>query len=195
MSAVANVDGEVEHLVRAAADGDPAAQGELVQRYANVVWATVRRFRLRDADAQDAVQNTWLRMMEHVGEVRDAERLAGWLATTARRECLKLLQQSRREPAGLNAEIMERAADISSAPEHVSIDRTMSGLLWKHVAELPAPGRDLLMTLVAADRPHYAEYARATGMPIGSIGPRRMRYLRTLRRRLEKAGLGEHAWR
>jgi hypothetical protein len=32
-------------------------------------------------------------------------------------------------------------------------------------------------------------------MPVGSVGPRRMRYRLTLRHRLEKAGLGHHAWR
>jgi hypothetical protein len=32
-------------------------------------------------------------------------------------------------------------------------------------------------------------------MPIGSIGPKRMRYLRQLRRRLERSGLGAQAWR
>src|SRR4051812_18610995 len=71
-------------LVGAARAGDRAALGRLTSRYANVVWATVRRMRLCDADAHDAVQNTWLAMIEHLGDLRDAERLAGWLATTAR---------------------------------------------------------------------------------------------------------------
>jgi RNA polymerase sigma factor (sigma-70 family) len=191
---VANVVDDIEYLVRAAAEGDLHASKQLVERYGNVVWATVRRFRLPDADAQDAVQNTWLRMLEHVGEVREAERLPGWLATTARRECLKIVQQSRREAVGLDGTCTDLAADSSPGPERVNLDREMSGLLWKHLSELPPSGRDMLVTLFASDRPCYAEYARNTGMPIGSIGPRRMRYLRTLRQRLEKAGLGAHAW-
>jgi hypothetical protein len=32
-------------------------------------------------------------------------------------------------------------------------------------------------------------------MPIGSVGPRRMRYLQQLRRLLEGSGLGSQAWR
>jgi len=106
-----------------------------------------------------------------------------------------MLQQSYREAVGLDAEMMDRTEDTSPSPERFAVDRAMSSLLWKHVADLPAGGRDLLMALVGSEAPRYAEFARATGMPIGSIGPRRMRYLRTLRRRLEKAGLGANAWR
>lgn len=195
MTVTVTATGSTEELVRAASEGSLHAGEQLVQRYAGVVWATVRRFRLRDADAQDAVQGTWLLMFEHLGSVRDADRLPAWLATTARRECLRILQQSRRCVLGLESDMAERADESAPNPERSAVDRAMGALLWKHVADLPPAGRDLLMTLVTTDAHRYAEYARATGMPIGSIGPRRMRYLRTLRQRLEKAGLGAHAWR
>ena len=51
----------VTELVRAAADGDGRAWGEIVVRYGDLVRATVAGFRLQQADAADAVQNTWLR--------------------------------------------------------------------------------------------------------------------------------------
>jgi hypothetical protein len=54
-------------LVRAARNGDPRASEQLIDRYTSVVWPTVRSFRLREADVHDAVQNTWLRMIEHLG--------------------------------------------------------------------------------------------------------------------------------
>jgi RNA polymerase sigma factor (sigma-70 family) len=159
-----------------------------------VVWSTVRSFRLRDADAHDAVQNTWLRMIEQLGTVRDAERLPGWLATTARRECLKIVRDSRREVAGLEPTVFERADEGSLSPERIVIDRTMNTLLWERVAELPRPARHMLVTLTGPDAPRYDEFARSSGLPIGSIGPKRMRYLRELRRRLEGSGLGVQAW-
>lgn len=184
-----------DELVRAARNGNSFATEELVQRYANVVWAAVRRLGLRDDDAQDAVQNTWLRMIQHLGSLRDPDRLPGWLATTARRESIRILHQSRNETVGLDTDLVDRAQDTSPGPEGRTVDGAMSHLLWEHFAELPAGGRELLMTLVRPDAPRYAEFARATGMPIGSVGPRRMRYLHTLRRRLEAAGLGSHVWK
>src|SRR4051794_14553153 len=100
-----------EDLVCAASGGDRHAGAELVRRHTGVVWATVRRVGLRDADAQDAVQNTWLRMFEHLAAIRDPARLPGWLATTARREALAIAQRSRRETVGLDARAADRMPD------------------------------------------------------------------------------------
>jgi len=182
-------------LVCAARTGDPRAVEQLIDRYAGVVFSTVRSLRLGEADVHDAVQNTWLLMIEHLGDLRDAERLPGWLATTARREALKILRSRRREFAGLGQGVVERADRAAPGPEGEVIARAMHDQLWARVAELPAAGRSMLMALTGADAPSYREFARASGMPMGSIGPRRMRYLRQLRHLLERAGLGPEAFR
>src|SRR5918992_2735990 len=75
-------------------DGDPAAWDEILRRYGKLVSTTVRSFRLQEADALDAVQMTWLRLAENAHRVRFPERLGGWLATTARRECLHIVRQA-----------------------------------------------------------------------------------------------------
>ncbi len=81
-----------------ASEGDMATWEELVRRYNRLVRSTVASFRLQGADAEDAVQNTWLRVVERMDTIRDPERLGGWLATTASRECLALIR--RRHPEG-----------------------------------------------------------------------------------------------
>jgi RNA polymerase sigma factor (sigma-70 family) len=189
-----SVEENTRNLVQAAQSGDMRARERLVERYDSLVWATVRSFRLRDADAQDAVQNTWLRMIEHLGELRDPDRVAGWLATTARRECIKLIKLGSREIAGLEPYVLDRP-DGAPTPDRSVVDRSMNTLLWEYVGELPQYGRELVTTLTGSDAPPYAAFARATGVPVGSIGPTRMRYLRKLRRQLEASGLGAHAWR
>jgi RNA polymerase sigma factor (sigma-70 family) len=182
---------DTSDLVTAARSGCSRAMAELVDRYAGVVWAAVRSLRMRDADAHDAVQNTWLRMIEHLGDIRDSGRLPGWLATTARREGLKILQQGRREVVGIDERETGRT---TPGPEHDVIDRTMNSLLWTQVAQLPAAGSHMLASLTDPDAPSYRDYARLNGMPVGSVGPRRMRYLQQLRTSLERSGLGSHAW-
>ncbi len=74
--------------------GNPAAWDEVLLGYSKVVSATVRSFRLQDSDSLDAIQTTWLRLAENVDQVQCPERLGGWLATTARRECLRILRQA-----------------------------------------------------------------------------------------------------
>ncbi|MDQ1463257.1 MAG: hypothetical protein QOC73_198, partial [Actinomycetota bacterium] len=82
-------DRSTAELVAAAHAGDSSAWGELVDRYGGLVWAVARGFALSTADASDVSQTTWLRLVEHLGRLREPEHLGGWLATTARHECFK----------------------------------------------------------------------------------------------------------
>jgi RNA polymerase sigma factor (sigma-70 family) len=173
--------------------GDERAFERLIRSFEALVWWTVRTFRLSEADAEDAVQNTWLRMYEHLSEIRDPQRAGGWLTTVARRECLQVLRRGRREVVGLPADA-DRPDERGPQPERSAVQRSMNDLLWRHVNELPPPARTLLTALSSSSSPGYAEFARTTDMPIGSIGPTRQRSLRKLRVRLEGDGLGAYAW-
>ncbi len=176
-----------------AQSGAAGATERFVRQFERLVWWTVRSFRLSESDAEDVVQNTWLRAFEHLGEVRDPERVSSWLVTIARRECLKLMRSGKREVPGL--ELRDEARDERSPhPEKAAVDARMNDLLWQHVNSLPASSRALVVALSSNDAPAYAELARGRGMPIGSIGPTRMRSLRKLRTSLERAGLGATAW-
>ena len=90
-------DPSTSDLVRDAAGGDQGAWNQLVDRYSRLVWAVARGHRLANADSADVFQTTWLRLVEHLGRLRDPEQLAGWLSTTARHESLRVLRLGRRE--------------------------------------------------------------------------------------------------
>src|SRR3954469_25874765 len=85
-----------EALVAAAAAGEPQAWSALIERYAVLIRSVCRPPRLDDPDADDVAQLTWLRAVEHIGRLRDPERFGAWLGTTARRECLRVLQGRKR---------------------------------------------------------------------------------------------------
>jgi DNA-directed RNA polymerase specialized sigma24 family protein len=76
-------------LVSAAASGDELAWAELVRRYTPLVLSVIRVHRLNRTDAADVNQTVWLRLVEHLGRVREPAALASWLATTTRRECYR----------------------------------------------------------------------------------------------------------
>ena len=91
-------------MIRAAQDGDDAAWGAIVERFAGLVWATTRAHRLTPAEAADVAQTTWLRLVENLDRIKDPDHLGGWLATTARRECLRHISlQARELPTGEDA--------------------------------------------------------------------------------------------
>jgi Sigma-70 region 2 len=86
----------VTGLVTRARNGDRQAWDALVDRYAPLIWSICRRYRLDAADAQDAAQNVWLKLVDHLDGLRDPAALPGWLATTTRRECGRIARAARR---------------------------------------------------------------------------------------------------
>ena len=173
----------VEESVRLARTGDSHAWSQIVRRFEDMLRAVVGAHRLSSADAADVVQTTWLRLAENLDRLQDPSRVGAWLATTARRECLRTLRTMAREvPAEQPPEPHHRGV----APldrELLRADRDAA--LWSAVARLPARDQRLLRMLVADPEPSYEAIGTALGMPIGSIGPTRGRALERLRRGLE----------
>jgi RNA polymerase sigma factor (sigma-70 family) len=181
-------------LLLLAGKGDPGAWAEILRRHSGVVLAKVRTFRLQDADACDAVQMTWLRLTEHIHQIQHPERLSGWLATTAARECLRILHQAKRTQTLPDA-VVDTVADTAAGPEQRAIDTQMAQTLRTLVAELPPRRRQLVQALFTDHPQLYTELSRATGIPLGSIGPTRNRALRQLRRMLQDHQLAPPAKR
>jgi RNA polymerase sigma factor (sigma-70 family) len=173
--------GELAHLVLAAADGDDIAWEALVVRFAGLVWGVARSHGLSEADAADVSQSTWLRLAEHVRNIRQPERIAGWLATTARNESIRILRRGHRDiPVGTRHEV-PTAEDISDVATRL-IEEERDIALMKAFETLPSRCKTLLRVLTADPAPSYAEASQVLEMPIGSIGPTRARCLQHLRR-------------
>jgi RNA polymerase sigma factor (sigma-70 family) len=167
-----------DQLLRSAGGGDERAWTEIVERYRGLVGAVVRSYRLQDADAHDAEQRTWLRLVEHRDAVRDPERLGGWLATTASRECLRIFRESR----AVVTDELDAVPDPHRTVEDQVVDADTVSRLWMIVSALPPRGRTIMMELFAEEPRSYEEVAQATGIPIGSLGPSRARLIDRVRR-------------
>ncbi len=185
-------DPTVVALVTRAAGGDPAAWNEIVERYAPLVWSICARFQLTNSDREDVGQNVWLRLVEQLGRLREPAALPGWLATTTRRECLRVVTAARRSEQGgarQDDALLQFADDTAIEEEILMAERNAA--LRAAFAELPTRCQQLLAMLLG-DPPHsYAAIATALDMPIGSIGPQRARCLERMRRSSALAMLGE----
>ena len=176
-------DAVITDLVSRARNGDKQAWDTLVGRYAPLIWSICRKYELRGADAEDVGQSVWLHLVDHLDRVRDPAALPGWLATTARRECVRVLRAARgRHDAGQapNAEntsdeqVATAEEELLAAERHAALRGALSGL---------PPFCQQLIALLIEDPPvPYVEISARLGIPVGSIGPTRRRCLDKLRR-------------
>ena len=175
-------DNPVAALVIRARDGDERAWAALVDRYAPLIWSLCRRYRLGTTDTGDVGQTVWLLLVNQLGQIRDPAALPGWLATTTRRECTRVLHRAqmrhvaRHEPDAENipdgqAETIEQG--LLAAERHAALREAFTHLSRRD---------QQLMALLIEDPPvPYAEISARLGIPVGIIGPNRRRCLDKLR--------------
>lgn len=181
--------GDAGDLVRAAGAGDADAWRALVDRFGGMVWSIARSSGLDRVDAADVVQTVWLRLVDNLGRLREPDRVAGWLASTARHESIRVSRQRRRSVPTGDTLVFERAGAVDDDPAGPVLRQERDAALWRLVGELPARGKDVLELLVGDPDLSYADVASWLGMPIGSIGPTRQRCLQALRDKVAVAGI------
>jgi RNA polymerase sigma factor (sigma-70 family) len=180
-----------EELVVAASRGDRTAWEELVEAYAGLVWAIIRNHRLGVGDASDVSQTTWLRLVENVDRIQDPSRVGAWLATTTRRECLRVIGQARRVVLLANAEEYDSASPHEPGVDSALLAAERDEGVRRGLQQLSPRCQQLLQLLMLDPPPSYEEVSAAMGIPIGSIGPTRGRCLSRLHEILAASGTAE----
>ena len=172
--------------VQAAAAGDVHAWEQLVDHYSDLLWSVCRAHRLSNADAADVVQLTWLRLLENLGRIRDPQRLAGWLATTCRREC-QALQRRSHLSVNVPEESMERLLGRGTPADEPVLTAVQHALLWEAFRQLSEWCQQVLRALIVEPEdgpPSYRLVAAELKTRPGSLGPTRARCLSQLRKLL-----------
>ena len=169
-------------LVVRATEGEQTAWDEIVERFSPLVWSICRRFRLSDADAHDVGQNVWLRLVEYLPSLREPAALPGWLATTTRRECLRVQRLSWQH----EKQLAQPEIDLPADEETTQVDRWLiaderDSALRTAFAQLGQRCQQLLAMLMRDPPEPYAQISADLSIPVGSIGPSRARCLDQLR--------------
>ena len=167
-------------LVRRAAEGDRRAWERLVDKYARLIWAITRDFKLGESDAADVAQATWLRLLEHIDRIEYPDRVGSWIAATARNECLRSLAARKRVVLAHDEVTLETVPSSEAAVDEGLLAAERAEVVRDAVSRLPHRWQQLMELLMADPPVSYAEISDRLDLPVGSIGPTRRRCLARL---------------
>jgi RNA polymerase sigma factor (sigma-70 family) len=171
---------DVAQLVRRAAEGDRGAWERLVDKYARLIWAITRDFKLSESDAADVAQATWLRLLEHIDRIEYPERVGSWLAATARNECLRSLAARKRVTLAHDEVTLDSVASSDAGVDEGLLAAERAEVVREAVSRLPHRWQQLMELLMSDPPVSYAEISDRLDLPVGSIGPTRRRCLARL---------------
>ncbi len=175
-----------------AAVSDSIASGEaevtdtledLVHEHARFVFRVAYAVLRNRADAEDAAQETFLRVLRHRHELTGVRDVRAWLARVAWR--IAGDRRRRSDPPGIDAEVLDQLAAKAVASDEVVISAQMLDLAERVIAGLPRELRDVL-TLSAIEEMNSAEIAAALDIPEGSVRTRLLRARQLVKQKLAK---------
>jgi RNA polymerase sigma-70 factor, ECF subfamily len=141
----------------------------LVQRYHRRLFAVCVRVLGSAEDAEDAVQETFVKLARHAEGFRGDARLSTWLYRVARNVCLDRVRHDARRPS---TPIDDFAAAGIEPRQEDGIDGRVDAMVVRDaLAGLDERSRQLLL-LVAVDGLTYAEAAEVADLPVGTVKSR-----------------------
>ena len=120
-----------------------------------------------------------MQFLEHGAKLREPAAVSGWLVTTARRYCLRVLQSHVRELLSADPAMSEPGHDGGLESDMITAERRAA--LNASLSQLTVRQRDLMTLLLDEPELSYEEVGRRLNLPVGSIGPTRQRSLSRLR--------------
>ena len=187
------VAGEDEHLLVAAAKkGEVSAFEELVNRYEAKIFRLTRNITGNQEDAEDAMQDAFLKAYAHLKDFHGESRFYTWLVRIAANEALMRLRKRRPNQFSLD-EPIEGADDLwprelqdwGPSPEQSYAQTEMQSILGDLMEKLDPESRAIL-TLRDLEELSTQETAEALGISVAAVKSRLLRARLKLREKLNR---------
>lgn len=175
-------------LIALAAQGDARAFELIMRRHNQLLFRTARSILKSDSEAEDALQDAWLRAWRALDSFRADARLSTWLVRIVANEALGRLRRKSAQVIPLDAAMTSPEPDLQAAltedsdhgPERFAMRAELRKLLEAGIDELPEAFRTVFM-LRAVEEMETSEIAEALGIPEATVRTRFFRARSLLR--------------
>jgi RNA polymerase sigma-70 factor (ECF subfamily) len=179
-------------LVAAAKSGDISAFETLVGRYERKIFRLTQNITQNREDAEDAMQEAFLKAFEHLGEFQGNSRFYTWLVRIAVNQALMKLRKRRPNVVSLDEEVdtgedmlPREVEDWGPSPEERYEQTELSGILNTVIGELD-PSFRVVFQLRDIEELSTEETAEALGLSVPAVKSRLLRARLKLRQKLNQ---------
>lgn len=180
-------------LVRACKNGDCTAFEEIVKRYDRKLFRITQYLMHNQEDAEDAVQETFLKAFQHLGQFREEAKFSTWLIRIAMNQALMLLRKRRsQKEVSIDGDFQSddgnlpiEIADWAPNPEDLYRTVQLREILRKTLQKL-GPGLRVVFVLRDIEGLSIQQTADALGLSVVAVKARSFRARLQLRERLSR---------
>jgi RNA polymerase sigma-70 factor (ECF subfamily) len=188
---VTSPSGEAE-LVRRALGRDNTAFRTIMERHNRRLYRIARGILRNESEAEDAVQEAYVKAFTHLGDFRGDSSLATWLSRITMNEALGRLRRQRPavdldsfEARRSEAEIIKFPQTATTDPERIMAQREILQLVERATDNLPEIFRIVFMTRVIEGM-SVEETANLLDLPPDTVKTRLHRARKLVRKELDK---------
>lgn len=185
-------DPEEMDLVARAQAGDRAAFEAIMQRYEHRIFRLALRMMGNPADAEDVLQETFLKVFSKLHQFQSHSRLYTWIVRIAVNQSLMRLRQRRGNTVSLDegmasdeGTVPREVSDWHPDPEQQYETAEMAEILQRGLDSLALPYR-LVFQLRDVEELSTEETAEALGLSVSAVKSRLLRARLQLRERLAR---------
>lgn len=139
----------------------------LVEKYQSPIYWHIRRTVVSHEDAEDVLQETFIRIFRHLDDFREESSMQTWIYRIATNECIRFLNR-RKEQAVSTEEVQADLLNKLMASEYVDYDNAMEVKFQRAILTLPEKQR-LVFNLRYYDELKYEEISRITDTKVDTL--------------------------
>ena len=173
-------------------DGDHRAFDEIVNRYSDRIFSFTKRFLVDEALAEDATQETFIKIWKHKKSFDDNRSFTPWIFQIARNTALDMLRKRKdfsfsqmsavddsRFEEGIEDETISLADDFDTSVLHTALEKTL---------EVLSPDQRSVVLLHDVEGLTFEEIGETMAKPMNTVKSHYRRAILALRKRLTENG-------
>lgn len=176
---------EERRWIQEVLSGNKQAYAHIINKYKNPLYATILRMTKNPQDAQDFVQEAFIKVYRQLGKYDETGKFSSWMYRVAINHCMDEFRKKRYKMK--QVEINEGQVLNSNHPEVIFLKKEKSRQLERLIASLPQDER-MIILLRYVNELSYSEISELVDIPLSTVRNKLHRAKKKMRDTINREG-------